>query len=439
MPNYDINSISSILAHARKLEGRTLAYFGDPASFKMPKGSAKGGFGLLVELVHFGLEANNESRPDFEKVGLELKTTPLVKGAKGVRVKERLVLNMIDFNKIVGEKWESSSFLRKNSRLLLIFYWHNDDEGPWEHKFELTGKWELPEEDSLIIKQDWESIVAKVREGKAHELSEGDTFLLGACTKGKDSTQVRPQPGSDIEAKSRAFSFKARYLKTIYDRLRGAKSEELSSIVSAHELRKKPLEAIIRGRFAPFIGMTFEDICKRLKITPSGKGRFDAVSRAIIGAKGKKVAEFENAEVIMRTIRLKPNGIPKEDISFPYFAYRDLVNERWETSTLRDQLQKKFFFVIYRITDGGLVLEKVMFWNMPYRDLEGGSKKAWSETIALINKDLCDELPLKSAGYPIHVRPHARDSNDVVVGLYKKKYVKKSFWLTGSYLAPFFS
>ena len=35
-----------------------------------------------------------------------------------------------------------------------------------------------------IIKDDYEKIVRKIQNGRAHELSEGDTMYLGACTKG---------------------------------------------------------------------------------------------------------------------------------------------------------------------------------------------------------------------------------------------------------------
>ena len=44
--------------------------------------------------------------------------------------------------------------------------------------------WKLPEKDLLIIRQDYETIIKKIKRGEAHLLSEGDTMYLGACTKG---------------------------------------------------------------------------------------------------------------------------------------------------------------------------------------------------------------------------------------------------------------
>ena len=38
---------------------------------------------------------------------------------------------------------------------------------------------------------------AKIAEGKAHELSEGDTFYLGACTKGANLASQLNSEGQD--------------------------------------------------------------------------------------------------------------------------------------------------------------------------------------------------------------------------------------------------
>jgi DNA mismatch repair protein MutH len=63
--------------------------------------------------------------------------------------------------------------------------------------------------------KDWELIKQKIAEGKAHELSEGDTFYLGACTKGANASSVRKQPFSEIPAKQRAYSLKQGYVNHI--------------------------------------------------------------------------------------------------------------------------------------------------------------------------------------------------------------------------------
>ena len=67
-------------------------------------------------------------------------------------------------------------------------------------------------EDLKQIEEDWNYIINKIRNGKAHEISEADTMYLGACPKGANSKDTRTQPFSDIKAMRRAFCFKQSYM-----------------------------------------------------------------------------------------------------------------------------------------------------------------------------------------------------------------------------------
>ena len=90
----------------------------------------------------------------------------------------------------------------------MIFYLHQAGFDILDYLIKLVDEWSFPSTDLEIIKKDWELITKKIAEGKAHELSEGDTFYLGACTKGANALSVRKQPFSEIPAKQRAYSFK---------------------------------------------------------------------------------------------------------------------------------------------------------------------------------------------------------------------------------------
>lgn len=159
--------------------------------------------------------------PDFASIGgiqLELKTNPLKKLANGeLRVKERLVFNIINYYDICNETWETSSFLAKNKNMLFVSYFHNPGEAAYEHIIcqvrLLRLDRDIPAEDFAQMQRDWEYIVNLIREGRAEDLSEGDTSILGACTKGSTAElSYRNQPFSTIRAKQRAFSWKLSYL-----------------------------------------------------------------------------------------------------------------------------------------------------------------------------------------------------------------------------------
>ena len=146
----------------------------------------KGGLGQLVEKFYYGYEPNNNPEADFPEAGVELKTTPLKKSAQGdLLIKERLVCDMIDFCQIVNVPFEESAFYKKSVLMLILFYLHASGKKLHELEFLFSVLWQLKGKDLLIIKHDYEIIINKIKAGKAHELSEGDTLYLGACRKGQ--------------------------------------------------------------------------------------------------------------------------------------------------------------------------------------------------------------------------------------------------------------
>jgi DNA mismatch repair protein MutH len=113
-----------------------------------------------------------------------------------------------------------------------------------------------------IIKKDWELIKQKIADGKAHELSEGDTFYLGACTKGANaSTQSRKQPFNDIPAKQRAYSLKQGYVNhiiaSIANEATGVYGKLIPSVAVA---KKQTIEEIVVSKFKPYYGKTVDQI-----------------------------------------------------------------------------------------------------------------------------------------------------------------------------------
>ena len=118
-----------------------------------------------------------------------------------------------------------------------------------------------------IIKKDWQTINKKIVDGKAHELSEGDTFYLGACTKGANAQSVRKQPFSEIPAKQRAYSFKQGYVNHIIASIANEPTEIYGKLIpSVAVAKKKTIEEIVIEKFKPFYGKTEEEIVKSLKI-----------------------------------------------------------------------------------------------------------------------------------------------------------------------------
>ena len=174
------------------------------------KEANKGGFGQLIEKYLFGMDNNSDSEPDFMPAGIELKVTPYKRIKKNeLSAKERLVLNIIDYETEYKNEFRSSHFWYKNNKIQLLWYLWEAGKDKKDLKITHEELLELAKnEDLKQIEEDWEFIINKIKEGKAHEISEADTMYLGACSKGANASSVRKQPFSEIPAMQRAFCFK---------------------------------------------------------------------------------------------------------------------------------------------------------------------------------------------------------------------------------------
>ena len=134
--------------------------------------TGKGAVGTVVEESWFGYAPNSEAEPDFPEAGVELKVTPYVRKSGNIRAKERLVCNIIDYMTEYDKTLRTSSFWHKCETMLLMSYEHRYDVPKSEYTIDKAVLFSFPEEDLAIIEHDWETIMNKVRSGKAHLISE---------------------------------------------------------------------------------------------------------------------------------------------------------------------------------------------------------------------------------------------------------------------------
>jgi len=308
----------------------------------------KGGFGQYLEEQYFGKMNDNKSLPDFDCVGVELKVSPLKTLQNGeVRVKERLVLNHFTYGAIAKETFETSSFMRKDSKILIVFYAYDANSKDFSNvRVVKTLLWDTLKHDYAQIKADWETIANKVKAGLAHEISEGDTLYLGACTKGADAeSSMQKQPYSDMPARGRAFCFKTSYINHIFALATSRELQETSCYESAASFAER-IDAITR----PYHGMSGKNILiQLLGKDSSAKHRLSMAALSMLGFdKKKQFYEFDAANIQVKTIRIEGNGSIRESMSFKNIVYTDIVNDEWESSTFYQELVSKFVFMIFR-------------------------------------------------------------------------------------------
>lgn len=428
----------------------------------------------------FGKPKDSSSKPD---LGIaELKATPFKVLKNGeISAKERLVLNIINYEKLDKETFQKSHFLEKNSVLEIGFYEYNKNICKNDWYFSKCIMYEMDKNpvDFKIIEQDWELIKSYVNSGKAEKINEGLTNYLAACTKGKNKHSLRSQPHSNKKAMQRAFSFKSSYMTTLLRNFVFGNQKSDSIIKDPNELKYGSIEEIVEAKFRPYIGKSVAYLIKKLNISKKNttrKGAYNVqIVNKILGINEKNdkeisADEFEKASIIPKTIQFDYRNVNKESMSLPPFKFKELSEENWEDkfgepeAALNIYLsESEFLFIVFKTNkQGNNILKGIKFYNIPTNEINGEIKKVWEKTKDTINDGVKLRYDLKtnkvtnnfvkaSEHSIIHIRPHAPRrsyinnsySDELPVSAcwtnkpskFSCKYMtKQSFWLNNDYI-----
>lgn len=469
---YDPDDRESVMRHARKLEGRTLREAINALvppkelgvvmeeAAKYCTGKAKGKFGNAIEAGHFYYKPNSDKEPDLGWAELKCTGLKRVKSGRSTKLsaKERLVICMINFGggdqdeekSILKETFDTSHAKKKLNSLVLVFYEYAKGTAVLDLKVLLVDHW-MPDATELrMIREDWELIRSYVKAGDAHLISESLTNILGACTKGAKGTDRVKQANNKEKAKPRAFALKQAFVTQIYERLlnqrSGGKASEPEIHLDGMNLYRKAkdsFEDFVTKRLNKYAGKTTVQICDELGIT----GKFDSkdkharrmrkfLNKILSGSQDKEsdnLAEFKNAGLQIKTVRLKPNGMPAEAVSFPHFKYDELAAEdTWEDSELYGMLTSRFLFIFLREMGEGKVpvFEKAVFHSLSEADLDE-AEAAWKLAVEKAREQVYEEMPGQKANRVIHVRPHDSKAR---YGKDPKIEKHRCFWLNQRYI-----
>lgn len=460
---YDEKDISSIFNYSRRLVNKCLRDFTDTTH----EYKGKGGLGQLVEKVLFKYDLNNRQEADFSYIGTELKCTPLKTTGKTneLHIKERLVCSMINYTKDWDKPFDKSHFYQKCLTMLILFYLHEKGISKLDLKFLFIVLWRIPEKDLLIIRQDYDVIINKIRNGMAHTLSEGDTMYLGACRKGSKGDSLMEQHNSTIGAPRRAWSLKTAYMHTVLEEVKQYNKDGAycnyepfahtkKGLFSIEELRHSSIEDIITARFAPYIGKTYSEICDLLALNrTAAKSKYFVITNAIAGHNKtgniNRSEEFTKAGIIVKTIRLNKNGNIKESMSFENIDYQEIADcNEWTESRLYEIFTSRFMLVVYKETDSVLTLSesgkrqepeyalhKVFFWTMPQTDL-CIAEEYWENIrqCVLTNHISPEYFWSIKDNRNFHVRPKAQVANDMTANPNGGEARKYCYWFNNKYI-----
>lgn len=415
----------------------------------------KGGLGQMVEQVLFGLQTNNDSEPDFTKAGIELKVTPYKKLKDGkLSAKERLALNIIDYMNEYKNKFQSSHFWFKNNTIQLLWYLWEPNKNIKDLKITHEKLLELAKnEDLKQIEEDWKFIINKIKDGKAHEISEADTMYLAACSKGANANSLRKQPFSEIPAMQRAFCFKNSYMTQLVRKYIGNYSD-VEKILKKTTASFNEFVTTIVNKYKD---MSQKELMKEFNLDSSAKNINSILISRMFNVKInlRETEEFQKANIIPKTVRIEENGSIKESISFPAFKFTEIINQNWETCYLKKELETtKYMFFVFKKDKDDYIFKGIKLWNMPQIDIETSVMDMWKKTYNTIKsgnivryiKDGKRKTNFVgiSKNDVCHVRPHARDAKDTFKLPVKDQltgvteYTKQCFWINSNYIKSIF-
>lgn len=195
--------------------------------------------------------------------------------------------------------------------MLLLFYNGKiDNQTMADYVIEKIFLYEWFEEDMEVILEDYRKITDKIKNGKAHELSESDGNYLSTCTKGAGGGKDwRDQPFSNVKAKQRAWELKSSYMTYLINHKIFNQSEQ-ESVVSTAKGEKKSFTDIISEKIMQYKGKAESELYQEFEVNPKGKGKNSTLIRKMLGLTGDldNTQEFQKANLSLRVIRVDKNG-----------------------------------------------------------------------------------------------------------------------------------
>jgi len=451
---YDPKDLNSILSYSKTIENKKLADVIGEARVDYNLKN-KGSLGQVIERDFFGYAINSRREADFVDADVELKVVPVKKikprqkseqliKKMGLSVKERVVLSIINYSDTINQTWETTDLHHKLDKILMMFYLYEKDINIYDLEFILSELWEPLQKDLPFLKRDWEFIKSKIEAGKAHELSEGDTFFLGACTKGASRKSLVSQPNNDVPAMQRAFSLKRSYVDHIFNHLMESSESNDSLPLDVYD------NILYQFRKIQYLSIEELRIKYNLNINRGAKHfLYMVVSHLFNSLLGISANEFNDknvSEIEIKTVLLKHNNVPKENMSFEQIAYDEIIEDEWETSEFRSKFEnKKLLWVVFKTNKtyksqkelklSDIFLLDAFYWNMPNEDLDGDVKDLWLDTVNKIKRYDFDHFKKSSETKVAHIRPKAQNSKDLSVLKGGITAPKKSFWLNSKYVA----
>lgn len=208
-----------LLARVRAIAGRSLGELAEGRGLSVPKDLRrdKGWVGQLLELV-LGASAQSRSAPDFEAIGVELKTLPV---AASGRPRESTYVCTVDLVDLEGMRWETSRVRHKLARVLWLPV-QAEPSIPLARRRVGSGLlWSPSPSEEAELRADWRELMELIRLGGVDSLTAHHGRHLQIRPKALSSrskTWAVGESGAPILTVPRGFYLRAAFTRQILER-----------------------------------------------------------------------------------------------------------------------------------------------------------------------------------------------------------------------------
>lgn len=212
-------SASDLLARAEALAGLRLSVVAGELGRTPPPDLRrhKGWVGELLERA-LGASAGSRAAPDFEHLGIELKTVPVDAGG---RPYESTFVCSIPLSEIGEVEWEASRVRRKLSLVLWVPVEGDRRIAPGDRRIGSPYLWQPTLADLGALRFDWEELAGRIGRGELEDISGHLGRVLQIRPKARDSrarARGLDADGARTLALPRGFYLRASFTRAILAR-----------------------------------------------------------------------------------------------------------------------------------------------------------------------------------------------------------------------------
>ena len=218
-PNPPPESEDELLARARAMAGEPLAALAEGQGVAVPADSrrAKGWAGQLIE-AYLGASAGSRPEPDFERIGVELKTIPVSPAGEP---RESTYVCSVPLTDPAATTWADSNVQRKLARVLWVPVIGAPRIAPGDRTLGWPLLWSPSPEERAALEADWRELMDMVCLGELERITAHHGTCLQIRPKAADSRARRwgvGESGERVRTLPRGFYLRPSFTRAILEK-----------------------------------------------------------------------------------------------------------------------------------------------------------------------------------------------------------------------------